>query len=118
MNELFIGDTHLSLVGNQLQIRNAEKDKTIGTIPADELLILHNYIGTLLGAGAQRQAFRLHREALDGLSASISAKGKDYPVTVHDLSITGLHFQVKKELGLVLETSDSCTIAQIGRAHV
>ncbi len=110
MSELIIGNTQLTFVNNQLTISALDQGKLVASIPADELLILHNFIGTLLSPGGQRQAFRLHRESLEGLSASVSVKGTQYPVTVHDLSITGLHFQVKKELNLVLNASDTCMV--------
>ena len=110
MNELNIGDTQLIFANNQLQIKTQGQDKVVATIPANELLVLHNFIGTLLTPGAQRQAFRLHREALEGLSATISVKGSEHPVTVHDLSITGLHFQIGKEQGVSLIASDTCMV--------
>lgn len=110
-NELLIGQTHLSFDGNHLFIKEAGQGKPAATIAAGELLTLHGFIGSIMGLDrGQRQAYRLHKDALVGLSAVAIANGKEYPIDVQDLSMTGLHFRIKPELGLSLSPSDKFSV--------
>jgi hypothetical protein len=111
MRDIHIGETYLTYDGNHLYVKEDGQGHPTVAIPADELLILHNFIGSLLGLDrGQRQTFRLHRDTLAGLSCSVHANGQHYPVQVQDLSITGMHFLVKSAQGLRLSTSDKCSV--------
>lgn len=117
MKDIQIGETYLTYDGTHLYIKEDRQGKVAAAVPADELLILHNFIGSLLGLDrGQRQTFRLHRDALFGVTAKVSANGKVYAVQIHDLSITGMHFQIKPDLGLALSLSDKCTVT-LGYQH-
>lgn len=115
MNEIDIGDLHVSYDGQRLTLGRNNPTSIGVSIDSAGVEALHQYLGSVLSAQSrQRQSFRLNREALKGLKVRLGVDGQWRDVQANDFSVTGISLQWLEgeaaELPLMSEVEVSLTL--------